>query len=90
MTTISENQLPPHSPDLKSQSLLSTRHSKTPYDDVLESLSKPIGCGYKGCESVIFGIQPIPDFGDVIGFEKVIASHFYAAGHKRRKIRETK
>ena len=69
--------------------------SPTPLGQVLDILSRPVGCGYKGCEDVIFGVQPLPmQARDAEGlypmqqWERLLASHFDAAGHKQRRLRE--
>ena len=69
----------------------------TPFEDALDRLSflmaLSVACGYKGCESVVFG--PTPGPGPILEsglterqeFEQLLNSHFEKAGHKRHKYR---
>ena len=69
---------------------------QTPAEDVRSRLSVPLGCGYKGCQDVVFGVQPLPTstlnpftgLNPMQEWENIIQAHQQGAGHRRHKLRE--
>lgn len=60
----------------------------TPAEHAVALLLRPIGCGWKGCEDVVFGVQPSPLVeGAMQGWERGLAAHDTAVHHRFRKIR---
>jgi|TARA_R100001244_G_scaffold124524_1_gene94367 hypothetical protein len=57
-------------------------------DDVLNRLSIPLGCGWKGCEDVVHGVAPLPEGDAMQGWEMYLVIHDRAAQHPHRKLRE--
>lgn len=55
---------------------------------VLSTLDIPVGCGWKGCEDVVFGVQPLPVGDHMMRWEHLLQSHKSAAGHRYAKLRE--
>ena len=61
---------------------------RTPSEDVKQRLSVPLGCGWKGCENVMHGIQPFPEEDNMQQWEMCLSNHDKVAKHPYRILRE--